>query len=352
LRDLFDPCDKVPEMTTWIERTARQKSIGQVVLFLVVTAIVAFIFEMNSAYMKVFFKGPPPATAADLVAAQNADSNNQQIATPYVTITGDKVLNTGVEEVATYEGIIKNVSAGYYALKVGDRILIVKSGKTPLTTVSGALGSMPYDLKSDLFPPGTDAADEAVVYPLLLDTNYRESGWAGLFWAGLAEAIFGFFAWHSWRRLSGNVEYPCIVRARAWGDLAVTSAEVERELETAVKTKGGGWTLTQNYAVKNIRFSFDIYRLDNLVWVYKKTVKRRMYGVIPMGTTYAAELMFSDGQAEITGKQKKVDELLALAGERAPWAVKGYTDELAKFWMSSRAGFVAEVTKRKNEMRH
>ena len=28
----------------------------------------------------------------------------------------------------------------------------------------------------------------AQVYPLLLDTNYRESGWVGIFWALLAEA--------------------------------------------------------------------------------------------------------------------------------------------------------------------
>jgi hypothetical protein len=318
----------------------------------VVTAIVVWIFAANSAYLKVFFKGPPPATAADLDAAEKAENNLQSIATPYVTITGDKVLNTGVQEVTTYEGIIKNVSAGYYALQIGDRILIVKSGKTPSTTVSGELGWMPFDVKSDLFPPGTDPADEAVFYPLLLDTNYRESGYAGAFWALLAEALFGFFAFRSWRRLSGQVDHPAVTRAKAWGDIAVTSAEVERELETAVKAKGGGWTLTQNYAVKNARLSFDLFRLDNLVWVYKKRVKRRVYFFIPAGTTYAAELNFSDGQAEVAGKQKKVDELLALASERAPWAVKGYTDDLANFYKSSRNSFVAEVMKRKSEMHH
>ena len=335
-------------MTTWIERTARQKAMATVVLFLVVTAIVVWIYAENSAYVKVFFKGPPPATAADLDAAQNADNSSQPIATPYVTITGDKVLNTGVQEVTTYEGVIKNVSAGYYALQVGDRILIVKSAKTPSTTVGGALGSMPYDLKSDLFPPGTDATEEAAFYPLLLDTNYRESGYAGAFWALLVEGLFGFFAWRAWRRLSGKVEHRAVARARAWGDLGVTSAEVERELQMAVKTKRGAWTLTQNYAVRNQRLAFDLFRLDNLVWVYKKTVKRRIYGFIPTGTTYAAELNFSDGVAEVAGSQKNVDELLALASERAPWAVKGYTDDLAKFWKSSRAGFVAEVMKRKS----
>lgn len=338
-------------MTTWIERTARRKSIGQVVLFLVVTAIVAWILAENSAYWKVFFHGPPPATAADLNLAENEVNGMELIATPYVTITGDKVLNTGVQEVTTYEGVIKNVSAGYYALKVGDRVLIVKSKKAPLTTVGGELGAMPLDVKSSLFPEGSDPADVAVVYPMLLDTNYRDSGYAGAFWALLAEALFGFFAWRSWRRLSGAVDHPAVVRARGWGDLAVTSGEVERELETAVKSKGSGWTLTQNYAVKQTKLSFDLFRLENLVWAYKKAVKRRIYGIIPAGTTYAAELHFTDGKAEIAGKQKKVDELLALAGESAPWAAKGYSDELAKFYKSSRNSFEAEVAKHKSEMR-
>jgi hypothetical protein len=339
-------------MTTWIERTARQKSVGQVVLFLVVTAIVAWIYAENRAYLKVFFKGPPPATAADLDAAEKAENNLQPIATPYVTITGDKVLNTGVQEVTTNYGFIKNVSAGFYALEVGDRVLIVKSGKTPSTTVGGELGPMPYDLKSDLFPPGTDPTDEAVFYPLLLDTNYRESGYVGAFWALLAEALFGFFAFRSWRRLSGQVEHPAVTRARAWGDIAVTSAEVERELEMAVIVKRGGWTLTQNYAVKNMWLSFDLFRLDNLVWVYKKAIKRRVNFIIPAGTTYSAALNFSDGQAEVGGSQKKVEELLALASERAPWAVKGHSADLEKFYKSSRNSFVAEVMKRKSELKH
>lgn len=350
--NLHDPCDKVPPMTTWVEHTARKKSIGQVVLFLVVTAIVAWIVAENSAYWKVFFHGPPPAAAADLDAAEKVADNYQTIATPYVTIAGEKLLNTGVQEVTTYEGVIKNVSAGYYALKIGDRVLIVKSKKAPSNTVAGELSAMPMDVKSSLFPEGTDPADEAVFYPLLLDTNYRDSGWAGAFWILLAEAIFGFFAWRSWRRLSGAVDHPAIVRARGWGNLAVTSAEVERELETAVKAKASGWRLTQNYAVKQATLSFDLFRLENLVWAYKKTIKRRMYGIIPMGTTFAAELYFTDGRAEIAAKQKNVDELLALATERTPWAVKGYSDDLAKFYNGSRNSFEAEVAKRKSEMRH
>ena len=339
-------------MTTWIEQSARKKSMGQVVLFLVVTGIVVWIFACNSAYWKVFFHGPPPAAAADLNLAESEVNGMELIASPYITITGERVLNTDVQEITTYEGVIKNVSAGYYALKVGNRILIVKSKKEPSATVAGELGFMPPDVKSSLFPEGTDAADVAMVYPLLLDTNYKESGWAGAFWALLAEGLFGFFAWRSWRRLSGAVDHPAATRARGWGDLAVTSAEVERELETAVKAKASCWKVTQNYAIKQAVLSFDLFRLENLVWAYKKATKRRMYGIIPLGTIFAAELRFTDGKAEISGKQKNVDELLALVTERSPWAVKGYSDELVKFYNSSRNSFEAEVAARKKEMRH
>ncbi len=151
-------------------------------------------------------------------------------------------------------------------------------------------------------------------------------------------------------RLTGRVDHPAVKRARAWGDLEVTSADVERDLQTAVKAKSKGWTVTQNYAVKRKLLSFDLFRLENLVWAHKKAVKRRVYYIIPAGTGYAAMLCFSDGNAEIDGKQKKVDELLTLAGERAPWAAKGYSDDLQKAYKRSKDGFVAEVMKRKREM--
>jgi len=334
---------------TWIERTARRKSIGQVVLFVVVTAIVVWIFAKYAAYWKVFVLGPPPGSAAALNAAATAADNYKPVATPYVAVTGGKVLSTGVQEVTTYEGFIHHVTAGYYAMLVGDRVLIVKSGKTPGTTVAGSLSAMPPGLKAEILPEGTDPVVVAQVYPLLLDTNYRDSGWAGIICALLVELIFGFYALRSWMRLAGHMVHPAVKRARTWGDLAVTSAEVERDLHTAVKAKSKGWTVTQNYAVKRKLFSFDLFRLENLVWAYKKAVKRRVY-MIPVGTGYAAALHFSDGNAEIDGTQKKVDEVLAFAGERAPWAAQGYNDELQKAFKRSKNGFAAEALKRKHEM--
>ncbi|HUW97341.1 MAG TPA: hypothetical protein VMV40_00670 [Acidiferrobacter sp.] len=336
-------------MTTWIERAARKRSMGQIVLFLLVTGIVAMLLALNGPYWKAFFHDPVRIGTPGLEAAARASNSYQPITTPFVTVTGDKVVNTGVTEVTTYDELISHVSAGYYALRVGNRILIVKSPKVATTTMTGSLGPMPYDLTMQLFPKGTDPALENAVYPLLLETDYRESGFVAIFWALLAETVFGFFAWRSWRRLTGRVEHPAVTRARAWGDLALTSANVERELGSAVTAKSRGWILTPDYVVKLKLFSFDLFRMENLVWAYKRVTKRSI-NFIPTGKGYTADLTFSDGAVAIEGRRKRVDEWLALAAKRAPWAVSGYSDEINTLYRKSKEEFVAHVMNRKQEM--
>lgn len=336
-------------MATWIERTARQRSARQAILFLLVTGVVVSLYALNGWYWGPFFHGPVVVDATGLATAAATTDNYAKISTPFATVTGDEVLNTGVREVTTYEGLISHVSAGYYALRVGDRVLIVKSPKPPTTTVSGSLGPMPYDLETQLLPGDVDPAVKAQVYPLLLDTKYRESGFVAIFWGMLVEVIFGFFAWRSWMRLIGRQEHPAVTRATAWGDLVVTSGAVELELQSAVKCKSKSWTLTENYAVRRTLLSFDVFWMENLLWVHKMATKRSV-NLIPIGTRYEASLNFSDGSAEIVGKQRRVDELLECATARAPWVVNGYSDELAEMYKKSRDGFAAEVMKQKKEL--
>ncbi len=149
-------------------------------------------------------------------------------------------------------------------------------------------------------------------------------------------------------RLIGRQEHPAVTRAKKWGDLSATSCP-RGGLGNSVKCKSKGWTLTQNYAVQRTLFSSDVLSMENLLWVYKKATKRSI-NLIPVGTSHAASLNFSDGAAEISGKQKCVDEFLEFATARAPWAVKGYSDELAVLYNKSRDEFAAQVSKQKREI--
>ena len=165
----------------------------------------------------------------------------------------------------------------------------------------------------------------------------------------LSEVIFGFFAWRAWMRLTGRVDYRAVARARAWGDLAVTSAEVERELQMGVKAKSKALDRDAELCGEAQRLGFDLFRLENLVWAYKKTVKRRIY-IYSGGDRLCRGAVLQRWQSEVAGKEKKVDEVLTLAGERAPWAAKGYSDDLQKAYKKRKDGLVAEVMKRKQEM--
>jgi hypothetical protein len=46
-------------------------------------------------------------------------------------------------------------------------------------------------------------------------------------------------------------------------------------------------------------------------------------------------------------RQKKVDALLALLAERAPWAVFGYNNDLSTALRTNWGGFIAAVDQRK-----
>ncbi len=338
-------------MKTWVERTARQRSGWQILLFLLVTAVVAVLFALNASYWGPFFHGPTAINAAGLDAAETAANNYAPIPTPFATVTGEKVANTGAQEVTVYSGIISHVSAGYYALVVGEKVLIVKSSKAPTTSVSGSLEPMPYDLKTQLFASDADPAETARVYALLLDTNYREPGYMSMFWALLVEGLFGFFAWRSLMRLTGRKDHPAVARARAWGNLAVTSSALEAELQNSVRYKSKGWAITDNYVVQRTMFRFNLFRMENLVWAYKSATKRSV-NFIPVGTAYSAILNFSDGSAVVEGKQKQVDDVLEFVSIRTPWVINGYSDQLAALYKKSRNEFVAEVLKQKQGVAH
>ena len=85
-----------------------------------------------------------------------------------------------------------------------------------------------------------------------------------------------------------------------------------------------------------------------MLWGYKKVTKHSV-NFIPTGKTYACILACSGGTAEVTGREKDVDALLAFAAERAPWAMFGYTDELSRAFKHKTAEFCEVVEQRKRE---
>ena len=106
---------------------------------------VTFVFS-NYRYVRNFIEGPyafEPDAMAHITDAETTPDY-------FVSVVGEKVFDTGIQEVTTTtrNGVKEGtrVSAGYYAFVVGDRLLIVKSANQPPNRISGELTPFTSDL--------------------------------------------------------------------------------------------------------------------------------------------------------------------------------------------------------------
>jgi hypothetical protein len=138
-------------MEPWIVRLCRETSRRQVIAWaLVFTAGFLFVIA-NARYVINFVRGPYSLRGADLAQINDAESTPRY----FVSVHPDKVLDTGIQEITTTtENGVKQgsyVSAGYYAVLVGNRYLIVKSATRPSSQIEGQLSAFSTDLSSELF---------------------------------------------------------------------------------------------------------------------------------------------------------------------------------------------------------
>lgn len=340
-------------MDTWILRMIRRAYTRQLAAWGVLTLAGILVALGNARYIENFARGPFAVTAADL------EREGDVTAAPryFVRVHGDTVIDTGLQEITvkTENGaeVGRSVSAGYYALHVGDRFLIVKSSaeSSPGTDAAGALEPISPDLDENLFDTPEKQQFRSRVYPFYLDaaSSFRTGGFWGL---GIGIAFLALLFWRArigWQRLQHPEEHPVAVRVARWGNAVTTSAEIERELAGTDRGKLGGWVVTPRYLVRRGWFTFNVLRFHDLLWAYKRVTKRSV-NLIPAGKYYTAVLFCYGGSAQMKGSQKKVDAMLQLAGERAPWAVLGHSPELLHLWSKKNAEFCAGVEARRAKL--
>lgn len=335
---------------TWVLRMCRQKSQRHLAGWGVALAIGLVFAGANTRYIHNFVSGPFALSPADL--AQIADPE----AAPryFAQVSGTQVYDTGVQQITVRsrhgKEVSREVSAGYYALEVGQKLLIVKSASGQPTQVEGELAAIPADLDRQIFSTPDMEAVRASFYPFYLDAeSFRTPGYWGI---GIGLVFLGLFAvslHEFWPRYRNPSVSPTAVRVAGWGDPIMLSAEIEREFRDSRAHRVGKWTLTDRYVIMSSFFGFDIFRLADLLWAYKKVLKKST-NFIPTGKDYSVVLICYGGQAEIPGSQKKVDALLQETAQRAPWAFFGYSQELETAFTKHQRDFCLAVEARRQEL--
>jgi hypothetical protein len=319
-----------------------------VIAWCVVLGCAALFALAQSRYIKNFVGGPFDFGQTELDAIGDVSTAPRY----FVRVTGSKAIETGIQQISTRKraGVEtgRSVSAAFYVLVVGDRLLVVKRAAGTPTTVEGELAAMPPELDRHLFNAPEMQAIRGRFYPYYLDdSRFRIPGYIGI--AGLLVLAFLLlkFGLPAWRYLQDVSSHPVVKKVVEWGDPMGVAIGARREANSP-RYQGGGWRVTEKYLIRSAPFAFDLLRLSDLLWAYKKVTKHSV-NFIPTGKTYAGVLVCYGGAAEVTGREKEVDAMLAFAGERAPWALFGYTDELAKLFKQNTPEFCAAIEQRKRE---
>lgn len=132
---------------------------------------------LRPGYFRNFLEGPYELCPADLDAISDVKTAPRY----FVRVTGSKAIFTGVEEIEVRKrgGVetSRSVSARYYALVVGDRLLVCKGGNEPETSFEGTLSPLPEDVARRLFSDPANSAARDRFYPFYVDdASFRTPG--------------------------------------------------------------------------------------------------------------------------------------------------------------------------------
>ncbi len=326
-----------------IQRTNRNLLL---VGLLLIVAVVGYAVG-ERRYLYNFFKGPFEITPQQLVSIQQPDAQLRY----FVTVKGDESSDTGVQEVERESSGSETVKAKFSVLLVAKRILVVKSDPNESgTAFRGELSEISADVRTNVIAPILKEHPNAsqAFLPFMLDTTgFRTEGFVALALGIPALALAGWLILKVIRRRAEAATHPVVQAVSRYGSLFDVAQQLDLELQGS-PMKIGRATITQSWVVLPSRFGLSLCRIPDLIWAYKK-VTRHYHNFIPTGKTYEVIMYDRHGKPlQMQSRQKKIDAMLALLAERAPWAIYGYSDDLNKTLRTNWGGLVAAVDQRKS----
>lgn|GEM_PF-1876562 len=362
-------------MDTWILRAVRLGCGRRLAAWMTALTAVVLCGFAQQRYIRNFLEG-----AYDVSAEELAGIRDVSLAPRYfVRATGTDAPDTGIRLITIRKrGPVetgRSVSAGYYALTIGDRLLLCESRSGSHSVIEGELAPIPRELAGLLFSAPDMQAIQDRYYPFYLtDDSFRRPGYLAI----AAFVVFAFFlakeGLSAWKHFRDPRSHPVVKRIEAW-NLGNASAMLQLEMSSPRYGSSNGWSVTDNFLVKSTWFTFDVLRLEDLLWAYKK-VKTHRISFIPTGdeTTYAVLVCYG-GRATIKSNETfwtrlqrwawllsgsgatlpsrdATDQILAFASQRAPWATFGFSKQLEQWFKKDEPAFCALVERQKQEHAH
>src|SRR5256885_4071127 len=270
----------------------------------------------------------------------------------YVRVRGRNTTPTGIAEIrtTTRNGNVESEAevGEYMAMVVGEHVLLVEAQPNDRrNSYVGGLRELSSDLREEFFSKVSDPQLRSATFPLLLDAT--GSYYEDLLWFAPVLVGFGLGMWFlkkSSKQQDAPETHPICKSLSAYGSLFSVVPEIDGEILAGAWTCGGA-TFTKNWIVRCWMMRADVIRRGEIVWVYRKEIKRRVH-FVPAGRTISAVIRDSKGRSvDISGTAEKVDSILEEVLRSQPWVIAGYNKDLEKQYRTELQTFVAEVARRK-----
>jgi hypothetical protein len=336
-------------MESWIVNRIRTTSLRRVLVWSLVLIGGVLLATSDHRYIANFLRGPYPLAKVDLDSIRDVEHTPRYFA----RVAADRVIDTGIRQytIHTQNGIetSREESGAYNAFAIGNRFLVVRTAGEDAQVAEGKLVPWPEDLESQLFDSKEMRSLRSSFYPFYLDSEpFRQPGYLVI---GIGVLFLVLFLWQAlpaWRAWRDPERHPMAKRIAQWGDPTSVALGVEQEFGHPLLRAKHGWRLGNKYLMRSTFFSFNVLRFQDVLWGYKKVTKHSV-NFIPTGKTYEAIVACYGGTATIPGKEKQVHELLTFVQQRAPWAMYGYSDELASLFNKRRQDFARSVEQRRHD---
>ncbi|WP_032122407.1 DUF6709 family protein [Clostridium amazonitimonense] len=128
------------------------------------------------------------------------------------------------------------------------------------------------------------------------------------------------------------------------GDIEVAYEEIDDELTSPDVYKNGPITITKNYIVVKTQQIVFALPLKELMWVYKETITKKVYFVIPAGKINSLVFVFSDKhvyKVDLFRGEKVIDEVIEyIFNNYANTSFVGYSEELQNLFKKDPEEFI------------
>ena len=327
----------------WVLQQIRKASLHRLIWWGGLLACALLFVVAQHRYAINFFQGPFTLTKAELDAIGDASTAPRYFA----RVTASKVIDTGIRQITIRKrrGVesSRSESGQFHVLVLEDRLLVVRNSGGAQATAEGQLVPLQGELEARLFGTPDMQSIKQRFYPFYVDDDsFRLPGYIAIgVILALAFLAFRFGAAPLQHYLKPST-HPVAARVASWGDTARIAAQAAEE-SRAPLAKSRGWLVTPTYLVRMAHFTFDLHRLADLQWAYKRVTTSNMVKM------HSAVLMLNGAPRgiEIQGPEKITDGVLNSAATRVPWAVFGYSPEIEQHFNQNRQGFAATIVQRR-----